>query len=189
MYNELYFLNTQLYKSMKKIEFIPLVGIDIKNIGALPLGAGQTEVQALLGEPSDALDGQYYYDELELRLDFNDRGQLEFIESINGPYPEKTEINIYGVNPFQLEAEELLHILSEKNSGPVDDSEAGYCYTFLNSSVGVWRQMTEEDIQEDMEAIKAEGEYEDNVDMLLEDLEKSKFFWTIGIGVKGYYAD
>ena len=173
---------------MKKIEFIPLVGIDIEDIGTLDLGASQAEVQAMLGEPSDVLEGQYYYDELELRLDFNDLGQLEFIESINGPYPEKTEISIYGVNPFQLEAEELLHILSEKNSGPVDDSEAGYCYTFLNSAVGVWRQMTEEDIQEDMEAIKAEGEYEDNVDMLLGDLEKAKFFWTIGIGVKTYYT-
>lgn len=173
---------------MKKIELIPLVGIDIEDIGEVALGTGQMEVQTILGPPSDALDGQYYYDDLELRLDFNDRGQLEFIESINGPFPEKTEISIYGLNPFKVEADELLNILSEKNSGPVDDSEAGYCYTFLNSSVGVWRQMTEEDIQEDIEAIKAEGEYEDNVDMLLEDLEKSKFFWTIGIGVKGYYS-
>ncbi|MDF2475064.1 MAG: hypothetical protein K0S24_547 [Sphingobacterium sp.] len=173
---------------MKKIEFIPLVGIDIENIGPLDLGASQAEVQAILGEPSDALDDQYYYDELELRLDFNDQGQLEFIESINGPYPQKTEVSIYGVNPFQVEADELLQILSEKNSGPVDDAEAAYCYAFLNSSVGVWRQMTVEDIQEDIEAIKAEGEYEENVDMLLEDLEKAKFFWTIGIGVEGYYS-
>lgn len=173
---------------MKKIEFIPLVGIHVENIGAIALGASSAEVQTILGAPSDALDGQYYYDDLELRLDFNDEGELEFIESINGPHPEKTEVSIYGVNPFQVEAEELLNILSEKNSGPVDDTEAGYYYAFLNSAVGVWRQMTEEDIQEDMEAIKAEGEYEDNVDMLLEDLEKSKFFWTIGIGVKGYYS-
>lgn len=174
---------------MKKIELIPLEGIHIENLGQIVLGSSQGEVQEVIGSPSDALDNQYYYDELELRLDFNDQGQLEFIESINGPYPEKTELSIYGINPFQMEAAELVSILSKKNNGPIDDSEAGYCYTFLNSSVGVWRQMTEEDVQEDMEAIKAEGEYEDNVDMLLEDLEKSKFFWTIGIGIKGYYAD
>ena len=173
---------------MKKIEFIPLVGIHIEDLGRVPFGMDQAQVQEFLGAPSDALDGQYYYDELELRLDFNDLGQLEFIESINGPYPQKTEVSIYGVNPFQVEADELLHILSEKNSGPVDDAEAAYCYAFLNSSVGVWRQMTVEDIQEDIEAIKAEGEYEENVDMLLEDLEKAKFFWTIGIGVEGYYS-
>ncbi|WP_294351000.1 hypothetical protein [uncultured Sphingobacterium sp.] len=174
---------------MKKIEFIPLVGIQIEDIGQVNFGANPTEVQSLLGAPSDALDGQYYYDDLELRLDFNNEGQLEFIESINGPKPEKTAISIYGVNPFEVEATELVTILTDKNQGEVDDAEAEYCYTFLNSSVGVWRQITEEDVQEEIEEIKADGEYEDNADMLLEDLEKSKFFWTIGIGVAGYYAD
>lgn len=174
---------------MKKIELIPLVGIQIEGIGQINLGASRDEVQALLGAPSDALDDQYYYDDLELRLDFNGRGVLEFIESTNGPYPEKTEVSIYAVNPFQTEANELVNILSEKNNGAIDDAEARYCYTFLNSSVGVWRQITEEDVQEEIEEIKADGEYEDNADMLLEDLEKSKFFWTIGIGVSGYYAE
>jgi len=174
---------------MKKIELIPLAGMHIENVGQVPLGASRAEVQAILGAPSDALDDQYYYDDLELRLDFNGAGFLQFIESINGPYLQKTEISIYGVNPFQVEADELLNILSEKNRGPVDDSEAGYCYAFLNISVGVWRQLTEEDIEEEMESIKAEGDYEENADMLIEDLEKSKFFWTIGVGVEGYYAD
>ncbi|MDQ1151771.1 hypothetical protein [Sphingobacterium zeae] len=174
---------------MKKIQLIPLVGIQIEGIGQVDLGATRAEVQSVLGTPSDALDDQYYYDELELRLDFNNEGQLEFIESINGPKPEKTVISMYDVNPFEVEATELVTILTDKNQGEVDDAEAGYCYTFLNSSVGVWRQVTEEDVQEEIEEIKADGEYEDNADMLLEDLEKSKFFWTIGIGVAGYYAD
>jgi len=86
---------------MKKIELVPLVGIQIEGIGQVNLGTGRAEVHGVLGAPSDALDDQYYYDELELRLDFNDQGTLEFIESINGPYPEKTEINIYGVNPLR----------------------------------------------------------------------------------------
>uniref|UniRef100_UPI002899D83D hypothetical protein n=1 Tax=Sphingobacterium multivorum TaxID=28454 RepID=UPI002899D83D len=100
---------------MKKIELVPLVGIQIEGIGQVNLGAGRAEVHGVLGAPSDALDDQYYYDELELRLDFNDQGTLEFIESINGPYPEKTEINIYGVNPFHVEAAELVRLLTDKN--------------------------------------------------------------------------
>jgi len=85
---------------MKRIELIPLVGIDIEDIGEVALGTGQMEVQTILGPPSDALDGQYYYDELELRLDFNDRGQLEFIESINGPFPEKNGDQHLWAEPF-----------------------------------------------------------------------------------------
>jgi hypothetical protein len=52
---------------MKKIELIPLVGIQIEGIGQVDLGVSRADVQSVLGAPSDALDDQYYYDELERR--------------------------------------------------------------------------------------------------------------------------
>ena len=35
--------------------------------------------------------------------------------------------------------------------------------------------------------MKENDEYEENKNWILEDLEKSKNFWTIGIGIKNYY--
>ena len=173
---------------MTKIEILPLDGIVIENIGKLSLGQSKSEIEKLLGKPSDSSNlKQLFFDEYEVRIDLDKKGNAEFIEFIYGPFPEKTELSIYGVNPFQIGATKLVEILAEKNNGKIDDSEAEYCYTFQNISVGVWRQLTEQNVEESIAEMKADNEYEENKDWLNEDLNKAKNFWTIGIGVKNYY--
>jgi len=174
---------------MITIEIIPLSGIEIERIGRINLGFSKTAVEALLGRPSPSSNAaQLYYDNYELRIDLNKTGEVEFIEFINGPFPALTKLSIYGVDPFQVGADNLIALLSAGNNGAIDDSEAGFCYTFLNISVGIWRQMTSEDVEETIAEMKASGEYEENKRWLEEDLERSKQFWTIGIGVKDYYS-
>ena len=173
---------------MTKIEILPLDGIEIENIGKLSLGQSKTDIERLLGKPSDSSNlKQLFFDEYEVRIDLDKKGNAEFIEFISGPFPEKTELSIYGVNPFQIGATKLVEVLTEKNNGKIDDSEAEYCYTFQNISVGVWRQLTEQNVEESIAEMKADNEYEENKDWLNEDLNKAKNFWTIGIGVKNYY--
>ena len=173
---------------MTKIEILPLDGIKIENIGKLSLGQSKADIEKLLGKPSDTSNlKQLFFDEYEVRIDIDKKGNAEFIEFIYGPFPEKTELSIYGVDPFQIGASKLVEILTEKNNGKIDDSEAEYCYTFQNISVGVWRQLTEKTVEESIAEMKADNEYEENKDWLNEDLEKAKNFWTIGIGVENYY--
>ena len=173
---------------MTKIEILPLDGIKIENIGKLSLGQSKADIEKLLGKPSDTSNlKQLFFDEYEVRIDIDKKGNAEFIEFIYGPFPEKTELSIYGVDPFQIGASKLVEILTEKNNGKIDDSEAEYCYIFQNISVGVWRQLTEKTVEESIAEMKADNEYEENKDWLNEDLEKAKNFWTIGIGVKNYY--
>ena len=173
---------------MTKIEILPLDGIVIENIGKLSLGQSKSDIEKLFGKPSESSNlKQLFFDEYEVRIDLDKKGNAEFIEFIYGPFPEKTELSIYGVNPFQIGATKLVEILTEKNNGKIDDSEAEYCYTFQNISVGVWRQLTEQNVEESIAEMKADNEYEENKDWLNEDLNKAKNFWTIGIGVKNYY--
>ncbi|MGU3376199.1 hypothetical protein [Chryseobacterium sp. M5A1_1a] len=173
---------------MIKIEIIPLDGIQIENIGKLSLGESKANIEKLLGESSGNPDNtQLFYDDYELRIDLDENENVEFIEFIYGPFPENTELSIYGVNPFQIGADQLIEILSEKNNGDIDDSEAGYCYAFFNNSVGVWRQITEQDVEEDIAVMKTNNEYAENKNWLEEDLVKAKNFWSIGIGGKDYY--
>jgi len=174
---------------MQKINIVPLDGVYIENIGKLLLGHSKAEIEILLGKPSASSNFlQFYYDDLELRVDFDKQGNAEFIEFIYGPFPEKTELSIYDINPFQTGAEKLIEILTEKNNGEIDNSEADYCFAFLNISVGIWRQFTEQNVRESIEEMQRNNEYEVNKDWLHQDLEKAKNFWTIGIGVKNYYA-
>ena len=48
-------------------------------------------------------------------------------------------------------------------------------------------EVSEETIRQSIKEAKENGTYEDEKIWLLDDLEKSKHFWTIGIGLKDYY--
>ena len=173
---------------MKKIKILPLDGIEIENIGKISLGQSQSEIESLLGKPSDSSnENQLYYNDYEVRIDLDKMKNAEFIEFIYGPFPEKTELSIYDVNPFQIGADQLVEILTEKNNGKVDDKEADYAFAFLNTSVGVWRQITEKNVQDDIDEMKSNNEYDENKEWLEEDMNKAKNFWTIGIGIENYY--
>lgn len=172
---------------MIKIVLKPLQGILIEGIGELTFGQSKASVENLLGKPSEHSNNvQSFYDNYEMRLDFDEK-ELSFIEFIYGPYPEKTALTLYGINPFNIGAGPLIELLNLKNNGEIDDSEAEYCYSFLNISVGVWRDATEKDLQESINEAKLIGKPQGTIDQLEIELESVKNFWTIGIGKIGYY--
>lgn len=172
---------------MTKIELIPLKGAHIVQVGTIEFGMTVDKVKQILGQPEQGVDFQLFYYSKELRLDFNQQKCLEFIEIISGPYPKAIEPILYGVNPFVLLAKELVDLLVQKNGSDIDNSEAPVCYAFRKTSVGIFREFTEEVAQQSIDEAKEEGIYEDEKEWLLDDLEKAKHFWTVGIGLKGYY--
>lgn len=171
---------------MKKIKLIPLIGIDIENIGIIQFGQNIYDIKSKLGEPDSQDDLELYYDLLKFRIDLNEKKVFEFVE-FQGPNLENIEISVYNVNPFAINADELLKILTVENNGEIDDSEAPYCYSFMNISIGIWREFVEKDIWNTMDEMKASGDYEESKEWLYKDLEKSKHFWSIGLGVEKYY--
>ena len=176
---------------MIKIEIKPLKGISIEGVGEVFLGQSRQDVEKLLGRPpkpySTYSNSSALYNDYEFRLDFDAFEKVEFIEFIYGPFPEKTELSIFGVNPFTIGAERLVEILSENNNAEVDLSEAEFSYTFLNNSVGIWRQYTQKVVEEAIAERKLSGKYEFNKSSIEDDLENSRNFWTIGIGAADYY--
>ena len=173
---------------MIKIKIKPLKGIDIESIGEVSLGESRQNIERLLGKPSKPYSNpSAYYDQYEMRIDFDKLERVEYIEFLYGPFPEKAELLIYDINPFTLGAEKLVEILSKYNNGEVDLSNAEYSYAFLNSSVGIWREVTQKDVEESITELKLKGEYEFNKSSFEDELENSKNFWTIGIGIADYY--
>lgn len=171
---------------MKKIKLIPLIGIEIENIGIIQFGQNIYDIKMKLGDP-DSQDGtELYYTRLNFRIDLNEKEIFEFVE-FQGPYLENMEVSVYNINPFAINADELLEILALENNGEIDDSEAPYCYSFMNISIGIWREFTEKDILDTIEKMKVTGNYEESREWLNKDLEKSKHFWSIGLGMKDYY--
>jgi hypothetical protein len=173
---------------MLKIEIKPLLGIEIRDLCEINLGCNKSKIENLLEVPPEGGNkNQSFYDEYEFRIDYDNSNRVEFIEFLFGPYPEKVELTIYGHNPFKITAEELIQILTQRNSGSIDKSEADYGYAFLNISVGIWREAIPADIEKSIVEMKERGEYENNKIWIEEELEKSRYFWTIGIGKENYY--
>lgn len=180
---------------MIQILLKPLEGISISGIGEIFLGDKMEQVEKIIGRPvnltpveiGNIYANQAFYFQFEMRVDYNKQNQVEFIEFLFGPWPEKTELTIYGKNPFEVESEELVKLLSSENNGNVNETEAPYCYGFSEIGVGIWRESHPKDIEDWLQEKKEKGEYETNKTWLDEELEKSKHFWTIGIGKKGYY--
>ena len=125
-----------------RVEVFPLEKIIIDN-KEIMLGMNINEVQKLIGisdrgfSNCDGESCRHYYFDSELGLDFDESGLLEFIEFLGGidgnlrPY-------LYGVSAFETSADELLKIIMQQDD-EVDDSEADYCYCFLNIGIGLWR--------------------------------------------------
>lgn len=170
----------------------PLTGISISSIGDIHLYEEMDQVEKIIGKPTnlspieigDVFANRAFYDQLEMRIDYNKLNRVEFIEFLFGPWPEKTELSIYGINPFEVDGEELVKLLYAKNNGKVNESEAPDCYGFNEIGVGIWRQSNPKDIEDWIQEKKDKGEYEVDKAWLDEELEKSKHFWTIGIGKK-----
>ncbi|HEX9061464.1 MAG TPA: hypothetical protein VF941_14885, partial [Clostridia bacterium] len=55
---------------------------------------------------------------------------------------------IFGVNPFELIGTKLVELLTKVNNGKIDDHEAEYGYSFLEISVGIYRNTTSRNVEE-----------------------------------------
>lgn len=122
---------------------LPLKGIQWDNQNIL-LGSTKEDVEAKLGQP-EIVDNSYYYFNSELRLDFSEKNELEFIEFLAG-HNGDIQPTIYGIQAFQVSADELYHTLENHNSSDIIDNENGYSFAFPNIGIGIYRESTPNDV-------------------------------------------
>ena len=65
---------------MRNIEIHPLKGIIIDDIGEVLLGQSKNKLYKLLGKPTSTnQEHRLFYDELEVRVDFDEKEDIEFV--------------------------------------------------------------------------------------------------------------
>lgn len=165
-----------------EIKIIPLKGIivDGKNID---LGMHKSEVAKKLGEGE--LESRHFFFNYDLAIDYDGNECVEFIEFLGGIDGSLSPC-IYDIPVFESNSADIYELLKKKNNGEIDDSENGYSYAFLNTSIGVYRDATEQSVKEDIECMKADGVYDQ--EYVDEQMMKANRWTTIGIGVKDYYC-
>lgn len=167
-----------------KIEIYPLdrITIDEKTVY---LNMSEKDVELLLGR-GDIIGSSHYFFNSELRIDYSKNGKIEFIEFLGGTNGVLKPV-IYGISAFEVPADELTELLVSKSNGNVNDSEAEYGYSFIDISVGIYRDLTPESVAEMIEEMIEDGESIENNDDVEADKIRANHWQTIGIGVKDYY--
>ena len=167
-------------------KLIPLTGMEWKG-QLIRFGDSRELVDQMLGKPDNIRDNVGYYCGTQLRVEFDEGGRAKFMECLAG-IDGSIQPEIYGVLAFETDAEELLEILKQENDGPVYDQENGYSYAFLNSGVGIYREITPEAVEEMVrELMNVELTALGHIDLESEN-RRANHWETIGIGKKDYYA-
>lgn len=165
-----------------RFDLIPHTGASNVN-----LGMTRAEIRSILGEPEysseksimeygefsmpvPAKDGYFGN---ELQITFDDDNKANFIE-FSGKDAAHTEVYLNEIDIFKTPAPRLIKEITESTKAKVDEEEEEipYSYVFPSIDLAIWRQVIPE-MDEEHEEIP--------------DFDEGKYFWTIGIGIKGYY--
>lgn len=168
------------------IMLCPLIGMEF-NGQSIRFGQSRSEVEGYLGKPEAERGSRSYYCGSELALDFDEAGKLEFIEFLGGA-DSRLRPELYEQDVFDTDADELFTLLSERNGPDIDDSEAGYSYALRQLSIGLYREITPDDVNAmlkemcNMDLTQMSG-------LNIEEEQKKAHHWeTIGIGRGNYYV-
>ncbi len=166
------------------IEIVPLEKVIFDGVPIF-LGMEKSVVEKAIGIGQFIGKRCYYFNE-EKAIDYNENNTVAFIEFLAG-IDGSLRPEIYGVSVFDTAADELIELLKQKNGEDIEDAEQGYSYSFLNISIGVYREIRPSDVLEMIEEMKADSiPTEDNED-LIADMCRANHWATIGAGIAGYY--
>ena len=169
-----------------KIELFPLDRVEIDGVSVF-LGMDRASVEAAMGVGKEQrVRNCNYYHSSDIAISFGEENKVDFIQ-VSGDINGHIEAVIYGVSVFDVGADELVELLTRMNDGEIHDKEKGYSYSFLNISVGIYREFLPASIQQMVEEMKAGGIPTENNPDLEADKWKAEHWCTIGIGVPGYY--
>ena len=145
--------------NIRTYEIFPLTGV-----GSVNFGMHRNEVQTVMPEISvpfrktrlSKVETDAYH-EAGFQVFYNtDTLCVEYIELSRGC---TFKAELYGIDPFEKEAGELIEFLSEIDTFDESNPELGYSYIFPTIELSIWRPVTNQ-----------------------------KYFSTLGIGRKGYYS-
>lgn len=162
---------------------LPLRGIQWNDQDIL-LGSTTEDIEAKLGQPF-IVDNSFYYFNNELRFDFSEKGELEFIEFLGG-YNGNIQPIIYGIQAFQVNADELYNILAKYSAGNIIDNEHGYSFAFPRIGIGLYRESIPSNVTELIKEMKELGITIEGNPNVEEEQLKSSHWATISLASSNY---
>jgi hypothetical protein len=168
---------------MYKITLNPHIGVQIEGLPYVSFGDTKEQVLKAWGEFKEIRQGRVEYTQYGFFADFKADNTFEAIEFWNYMEDFASEVFIYGIEVLQNTASETLAIIKEKN-GNIDAIDGW----FYNVDV-IFSGGNSKNIEGTIAELKREETYEPVKEIWEEELRKSKYFSSFGIGYKGYCHD
>lgn len=143
---------------MLNVHLNPLVGIKLDSIGEILLGDSKEKVKKLLASPIINKNSFYYYNS-ELRIDFDTNENVEFIQCLGGKSREFINPYIFNLEVFNTNINDLIEFIKNNIDSQLT-CNSSYNYIFSNINVEF-----------------SKPSYSSS----------SKYFYSISIGVIGYF--
>jgi hypothetical protein len=167
---------------MHKISLNPQIGLVIDGIGQINFGDTKQQVSAAIGAFEDIVgtENRVSYAQYGFFADFNkSNGKFEAVEFWNDGAANVSQVFIYEQEVLRTEAQKILKMLTEKNNAPAIEG------WFYNIDV-IYSGGNPANVLAIIAQYKTDGTYEESKQFLLQDLEKTTYFASFGIGYKGY---
>lgn len=155
--------------------------------GKIKLGMTRNEIRTILGKPeysseksvmeyeefSIVVPAKVGYFKNEVQITFDDNNKADFIE-FSGKDSELIQVYLNEINIFKTPAQQLLQEITNLTNAEFDKEhdEIPYSYVFPSIDLGLWRQVIPEGNEQNSDIPQSDD---------------GKYFWTIGIGIQGYY--
>lgn len=167
-----------------EFQILPLEGISVDG-SLLSFGMSRRQAETLLGV-GERFGSRCYYCGGELAIDFDIDDCVSFIEFLGG-VDGQLQPMIDGVSVFSAEADAVAALLRQKNGDGGESFEQGYSARFHAISVGVYREITPDDVREMIGEMQANGIPVEQNEDLLADQRRASHWATLGLGKAGYY--
>lgn len=124
---------------MNKFEITPNIGV-----GPIKFGMNRSSVEAVFGKPDNVSNSRIGFMS-GFFIDFNINDKVKFIELSDSA---EFEITYSGINLYKIKADDVVALLSIKDSYDSTDPELGYSYIFKSLQISLWRGTMPENEQD-----------------------------------------
>ena len=165
-----------------KIKLMPHKGVEIEG-NFIGLGADVNSI--IKNYVFDKYDNIYYLYDNNVHIETDRNKICEIMCFIDAESP--IELLYEGQCISRLEVDTVLEMMNKSLKEDAVIVEDGHTYIWKNHDVCCGRDKTPNDIEEIICESKRDGVYEEMLEEISRDIEDSKYFTTICIGIQGSY--
>jgi hypothetical protein len=162
-------------------------GLEIVGLGIVPFGMTTDKMLAVVGTPDSAFNGRHEFRNLGCFIDVRPAALdqptiVDAVEFWNNGAANVASVLLFGTDVLREPAASTKALLESLNGGPGVDGWYVNLDVFISGGNPTYAQQA-------IDQARREGTFDQNKEVLLEELEKATLLTSFGFGRPGYCSD